>query len=432
MPTLISSPMAASSSPSLIPPARTAVPTNTGAPTETAEPTHLASDTPGAHSPQPTISEPTGTETPLPTQPPIAHIAAGQPLTLTSIHMIDANTGWAVSGVGGVDHVLRTTDGAETWRDVSPGLRSPGYKPQPFFLDAQLAWVGVSDGYGLTAPELWRTQDGGLSWMPVGPKGQIHSRSDIWFNDSQHGWKMEADVWGLSFSNFDIPSFSTTKDAGQTWDEMQPPPDSGPAYLAFVNAQVAWGIRAAFANSAPGQPNLILPIHLDTTTNGGHTWKSQTVLLPPGAKLAFSQETGGDWLDAGSCNFDSPVYSSPTIWKLALTCEAQGWVYTTINQGRTWKISPLPAGQVTAVRFITPTIGWVLAADKLNLAQRQLYQTQDGGQTWVPIKLLGWSGALDFITPQIGWVVAQASDSVVLVKTVDGGRTWQELKPSSN
>lgn len=354
--------------------------------------------------------------------------------------MMDAATGWAVEGrVGDISayRILRTTDGGETWRDVSPTWQSPNFG-RPFLLDAHLAWAWVWDG--LTTRQLWRTQDAGLSWSPVGRKDGYASWVDIWFNDSQHGWKMEAELWGLSFQQFDITSFATTQDAGQTWDEVKPPPDGGPAFLAFADAQTAWGIRAGFANSPKGYPNLIVPFLLETTTDGGRTWRSQTVPLPPGAKKVFSKETGGDWLDAGNCNFDVPVYSSTTVWKLALTCEDQGWVYTTLNQGKTWMISPLPAGQVTAIQFITPKIGWLLGGDKRNRSQRLLYQTQDGGQTWALLKRTPWADAqLDFLDSHSGWAVASACTHAdcnpyqyanSLVKTTDGGQTWRVLQAS--
>ncbi len=349
--------------------------------------------------------------------------------------MMDATTGWAEAGTLGGTDILRTTDAGATWRQAGPGL--PGLnrdgafydRPQPFFLDAQSAWV-------LKSGILWRTHDGGQSWTTVGQKGETIN-PEIWFNDSRHGWKLEAEYWGLSFVQMDIVSFSTTQDGGQTWTNANPPPGGGPIYLAYAAAQLAWGVRAAIAKSIEGFPNLAVPFHLVRSADGGQTWTSQEMPLPPATEVA-TDFSGASMLDAGNCDFYSPVYSSVTVWKLALACERGAWLYTTVNQGKTWIISPLPQGEVAAIQFISPTQGWLLGGDKVARSQRQLYQTKDGGQTWTLLKRTGWADAqLDFIDAQTGWAVASACADAectpshyvtALVRTTDGGITWQDLK----
>jgi len=402
-----------------------------------------------ANTPAPT-SAPTTTPPALPTQtrvPPTPTVTSAPLITVTlsSIQMIDLTTGWAEGYVGAekLTHILRTTDGGATWRDVSPILQSDYYGQTIFFLDTQNAWTFVFD-----TGELLRTQDGGQTWTSLGRMGAY----TLWFNDSQHGWKMEAQAWGLSYVQFDISSFSTTQDGGQTWEEKNLPPDYGPAFLAFPNPQMAWAIRAGFAKVIEGFPNLGVPFFLETTTDGGQTWQSRKIPIPPGAK-AVDGSDGSSYLDAGNCGFDSPIYSSTKIWKMALVCEKLGWVYTTINQGKTWIISPVPVGQVTHIRFINPTLGWLLGGDQpdpqwaadhpnqnpYHLSQSQLYQTTDGGQTWTLLQRTGWTDAqLDFVDAQTGWAVAEACTDAdcnqfpyakMLAKTTDSGHTWQTLQP---
>ncbi|UCF61689.1 MAG: hypothetical protein JSV37_03115, partial [Anaerolineaceae bacterium] len=56
--------------------------------------------------------------TEIPTGPPIAHLDPGEPATITFIQMITKETGWAIGrGSKPEDHILRTTDGGETWID---------------------------------------------------------------------------------------------------------------------------------------------------------------------------------------------------------------------------------------------------------------------------------------------------------------------------
>ena len=120
--------------------------------------------------------------------------------------MIDMQKGWAMANLEteARSHVLRTEDGWATWQDVSPVYDGVF---QSFFLDDRTAWLWDMDS-------AWRTQDGGSTWTDLGGFGW---GPDVWFNDPQHGWKLVAEYWGLSFVQFDINSFAITQDGGQTW-----------------------------------------------------------------------------------------------------------------------------------------------------------------------------------------------------------------------
>jgi photosystem II stability/assembly factor-like uncharacterized protein len=391
------------------------------APTSEATPRIMPPMTPSAASAALPLSP-----SPLPPTPTSTSTPTG-PLIIDYIQMTDRTTGWGMGQMGTEEpgRLFRTTDGGASWRDVSPGLRSHyGFS----ILDAQLAWVRSSDN-----DEVWRTQDGGQSWSSL---GQIQGQ--FWFNDSQHGWKMDAEAWGLSYVQFDIRSFSTTQDGGETWQEANLPPGIGLAFLAFPDPQTAWAIRAGFAKTIEGVPNLGVPFSLETTADGGRTWGSQEMPLPPEVEVVEMGD-GYSYLAAGNCDFDSPVYSSTTIWKMALTCEEQGWLYTSTDQGETWTITSLPAGQVTDVQFIDPSIGWSLRKDEVHPYQSDLYQTTDGGQTWALLAHLNWADAgLDFVDDQTGWAVVVTCDDAdcnpyfypkALAKTTDGGQTWQIIQP---
>ena len=159
----------------------------------------------------------------------------------------------------------------------------------------------------------------------------------------------------------------------------------------------------------------------------------------PDAQTAAEIDVGGPYLGGvGNCDFVSPVYSSTAIWKLALTCEDQSWMYTTANQGKTWIISPMPAGLEADIQFINPTIGWLALRDHLSQSQGHLYQTTNGGQSWTLLRRSGWTGAqLDFLDAHTGWAAAcsdawycyQDEARHALVKTTDGDQTWQIIEP---
>jgi photosystem II stability/assembly factor-like uncharacterized protein len=342
--------------------------------------------------------------------------------------MLDPANGWALGNIETEPtvRILRTSDGGSTWRDVSPNAQSY-YGLQA--LDLDLAWTRSSDD-----DELWRTGDDGESWTSL---GQVPA-SELWFDDAQHGWRMDAEAWGLSFVQFDILSFAITQDGGQTWQERALPPGSGLVYLAFPDLQTAWAIRAGFAKNIEGFPNLAVPFSLLTTVDGAATWRSKEMPLPPGVGTV-DLPPAGTYLDAGNCNFDVPVYSSAALWKLALICEKGGWQYMSSDQGAAWTITPLPARQVTEVEFTDPDSGWALRRENVNSYESDLYRTTDGGETWSLLTHTAWADArLQFVDAQAGWALATTCeaagcnpyfDPTALLHTADGGQTWQLLQP---
>jgi len=50
--------------------------------------------------------------------------------------------------------------------------------------------------------------------------------------------------------------------------------------------------------------------------------------------------------------------------------------------------------------------------------------------SWVKIKTVNWDGQFSFVNQKFGWAVAIANDSIALVFTQDGGRTWQLIEPT--
>jgi len=371
---------------------------------------------------------------------PIAHLTAGQPVTVTAIHMLDATTGWAVA-TGGVgdpdDHLLRTTDGGATWRDVTPPENNDPSAPlgkgaTAFFLDASAAWVTYYDrtaGPAVSSPVVWRTTDAGQTWAASRTlnvsDGEFYSPSDIVFVDVRTGWLLVHAGAGMMH---DYVFVFATSDGGQTWERIVDPftdtlPQScGKTAMIFADAQTGW-VTGDCQGVQPGAP------YLQKTTDGGRTW--QAVELPPPSDRAdlFTHDDVG-------CGTYAPGVFSPQSSVMVMKCllftanplRTDSFLYATADGGQTWRSSALPASEVT---FINANVGWALTASDPNnlLAPHDLYRTGDSGQTWTKIKSVNWDGRLDFITDQEGWAVAKAGDAIALVHTTDGGQTWKEIKP---
>lgn len=97
-----------------------------------------------------------------------------------------------------------------------------------------------------------------------------------------------------------------------------------------------------------------------------------------------------------------------------------------------------PLAFVSGVAFPTPTVGW--AVDVAPGSGVYLFETTDGGNVWrdareVHAEANGAFGWVRFVTATVGWAGAGdvgANGSATLLRTVDGGRTWQTLPGRPN
>jgi photosystem II stability/assembly factor-like uncharacterized protein len=129
--------------------------------------------------------------------------------------------------------------------------------------------------------------------------------------------------------------------------------------------------------------------------------------------------------------------SSPSIEDTGWLAAGQGWLvseehlYWTSDRGKNWQdISPAPI----QMAYFLPS-GQVWALSTLNQAYPTIYFSTDMGATWESrmLNLLpeDWKPLqLQFTSPTTGWMVlrkvtSQAFDRAVLLKTADGGLSWQ-------
>lgn len=207
------------------------------------------------------------------------------------------------------------------------------------------------------------------------------------------------------------------------------------------------------------------------TQDGGYNWAHQSTLPGVVARLSFTSIDAG-WAvardelfttgDAGKTwhqvLVDTP---DPVIW-VQFIDSAHGWVFTqsikfdeshgypqtlfsTANAGKTWRRMgnpcPAPPIQLNVFSFVTQQIGFVLCIGQpaAGMAQKQLFKTAHGGQTWVLIETAnmpgygtpsapnglsagGYATDLNFLDDRHGWI--SETRGPALVMTTDGGVTW--------
>ncbi|HEX9091319.1 MAG TPA: hypothetical protein VF831_07505 [Anaerolineales bacterium] len=371
---------------------------------------------------------PTATATPPP-ENPIQHFASGQEFTVTSIHMVDTTTGWAIGSLVGVgDHVLYTADGASTWKDVTPpekqALNADRKFAIGFFQDAKTAWVTFAIFTGNPVPTealVWRTSDGGLTWQasqPVDLTGisEIYVPSDLQLVAGQAGWLLVHVGAGM---NHDYVVIYRTADGGASWSRVIDPYTDGGIQsctktgMLFTDATHGWltgdcnGVKAGAL--------------LYKTIDAGSTWQVVNLPEPPSYPGLFSDES------MVACGSYDPFFFSNDTGHVSVNChDFSGtqitysyYLFTTQDGGNTWTSTSYPG---LGIYFFSIEVGWT--------SSMKIQQTTDGGKTWKPISDVSWTPEMDFVSEQVGWAVATTGEEVALVKTDNGGAKWTMLIPT--
>jgi photosystem II stability/assembly factor-like uncharacterized protein len=369
--------------------------------------------------------------TPTLAGPAISHFALGQKIDLTYIHMADANQGWGIGGLNKAsDHVFRTKDGGQTWRDVTPPQPAPGADASTaalgYFLDANTAWAayGPPPDAGGAPPyiQVWKTTDGGGTWTYASVdtslvSGEAFSPYYLNFADAQHGWLLVFLGGGMMHA---YVALFTTIDGGANWtDILDPSMDNdiqsfSKTGMVFADAQTGWLTR----DSEGVDPTP----HVFRTTDAGVTWTRLDLPAPVDAPNLY---------DTYACSSYSPNAFSVLSVTLAMKCLdtdtfkiEKDYAYSSTDSGVTWQTYALPADYRLGegLFFFSPQSGLALG--------RKIYATADGGKTWKFVQQVYWDGQFSFVSSDLGWAyVINDQREIALVKTINGGKTWAILHP---
>jgi hypothetical protein len=194
---------------------------NTPTPRATSTPKPAATATTGAVPLPPTETPVAATATPAPVVDPctLFNSLEGQPLTPGPTFALNIDVKWQMCDGGAAagsfeKYLFRTDDAGASWKLISettlgnptpqPGvgqLPNAGAAVQIRFVDETHGWLGLN-GPG---ENLWRSQDGGVTWSAIDAIPPAVPVTSITFTDPQHGTVVtpEGDY--------------TTNDGGVTW-----------------------------------------------------------------------------------------------------------------------------------------------------------------------------------------------------------------------
>ncbi len=219
-----------------------------------------------------------------------------------------------------------------------------------------------------------------------------------------------------------------TTDGGRTWSGIWEQPGTFIRALGFVDA-----MRGFLGNVGTDYYPGVTDTHpLYRTRDGGATW---TPVDAPGIAAV-----------KGICGID--ILPRRTIYQGSLrdaaVIHAAGRVggpaalLRSTDGGETFAVHDVSAhaGMILDVHFHDADTGLLCTSTDADpeKGEAQILLTRDGARTWTPVYRSGRksenSWKMSFPTPRIGYATVQSYDPAalhrVIVKTVDGGRTWRE------
>lgn len=315
-----------------------------------------------------------------------------------SFGALSADAAWVLSG----DALLLTGNGGATWRAATPPDMALDGPVSVTFLDAHNGWLAaMAAAPGVVT--LAATTDGGERWQlrdlrlfaPTDPAGNAGQLGLHWL-DRMTGWLV---VRQATSSNFNRGTLFATHDGGATWQARSLP---GGEAVVFVSAMLGW---------SAGGPN---GDTLYRTDDGGRTWAVQP--LPYAGAAATGQR-----------RHYPPVFTADgrhgivTVANMTASMQQVRW-YATDDGGTSWSTVE---GRPVAEPDMPPTSIDAGAWLEANMAQ-PLRQSVEPAPvlTHLVAPQKYTLTALRMVTPAVGWASAAGG---ALLRTLDGGRSWQPV-----
>jgi photosystem II stability/assembly factor-like uncharacterized protein len=352
------------------------------------------------------------------------------------LHTTDAGTSWTrqLSGAGGdigeyarffdtrigvvvllgLQAVMfQTSDGGKTWSRGD--LQAAGGEVvSADFIDAWHGWllVQVSNLGGPITEALYRTVDGGATWLDIGdPVTAPDTAVRAVFADRLHGW-----LYSLSSA----PLAYSTADGGATWRRVALPPPSGVWPAAPVGSS---GPEEFFVAARPtageGVAATVVPIApLKGRSSEGATFRG----YPPLTVRSFD---GG-----GSVTYVYTTFADVSPYRYTNILSDAGQVIapnasnqvelSSLDRGSTWKTADVPLDY--------GAFGFTDALDWWWIGSGAWATSSDGGVTWTvrhPLGVLApLPGSLQLLDADHAWFAGMAGSRPMLETTADGGYEW--------
>jgi photosystem II stability/assembly factor-like uncharacterized protein len=373
---------------------------------------------------------------------------------VSQLAMINTRIGWAQSMHFETDgthvDILRTVDGGARWQIVFTCLprSSDGGKAAEFtvctsdFRSASIATV--LEPLQNNQSRIYHTSDGGRTWQSSVINARALQTNPV-FVDGQHGWFFATDHFpGPDPSSSYIGQFIAlyrTSDGGRSWQRIGSgpatsqlpvtsddgygtvPPFTANTRMTFLNATTGWLTGSIYKTDGTDDAFFY------TTHDAGSTWQRFALSIPAQSLNLWVPQF-----------FDEKNGLMPVLVSGPATTQ-QTAIYTTHDGGQTWSQSALVPFDVTGSTWLSMDVAW---SSSNNTENKTFFITCDGWKHWTKHQIKTTFKQIygfTFVSPQVGWALGEnrirffpepgggrrTGDTISLLKTVDGGQTWQVI-----
>ncbi|MFC1556545.1 YCF48-related protein [candidate division KSB1 bacterium] len=340
------------------------------------------------------------------------------------LYFINENTGWIVYYNYNLDDtetldLWQTTDGGDNWTHI--------YQFDTTYQEIDVSFIDEHNGFALQENALYRTTDGGSSWETILEGKRLES---MHFLDENIGFVLE----NLS------GSVLKTTDKGEHWDSHE---------------VIGWGWEIQFTDEMNG---VIRGPSIYVTDDGGVSWNpvytpnstmSSMHIAEDGAGYAVGEygqilqtSDGGKTWEQNTEGYFQDLFAVDFVNRdIGWACGDHVILHTT-NGGATWNellmdITPL----CYDIDFLNEKNGWIACSDYP--VGSPLFHTTDGGENWEGIDLDGidldgidYLSSVQFLNNRVGYACGRDLNGGVIsgcvIKTADGGDTWNRLNHESS
>lgn len=313
---------------------------------------------------------------------------------LSEIHIVDANTVWALaydgdSGATNIQQCTLTLDGGVNWTPRNIALGDPAIEINNICpISGSTAWLSAvvpTDGNGT----VFKTTDGGVTWNPQTIPGFSSLGSS--FLIGVYFWNANVGVaYGQPVSGeFEI--FRTT-DGGATWTAVPGVNIANPlnGENGYNSVPTAVGESLWFPTNK-GRLIRTIDMGLTWTARQGPLNDFGSALPGESGTIAFSTENNGCLLKT-SGTIATPVYT----------------YYTTTNGGQTWSTGTAFSGTRRILTYVPRTNTLVATSQETPIGTSV---STDNGTSWTNVESGAQRGVSAFLNLTTGWAAGFTTTS---------------------
>ncbi|MDX2283595.1 MAG: alpha/beta fold hydrolase [Bacteroidia bacterium] len=276
-----------------------------------------------------------------------------------------------------------------------------------------IAWADSIRSGGTSAP------DAGPAWEKLATEPYPGKQDDICFIDERLGWYVNGggNIWH-------------TRDGGDTWTRQLSKPGTFFRCIAFIDSLTGFAGTVGTGYF----PNVTDTIPLYRTRDGGRSWQPVSYTGPYVKGLCAIQVLREPYINHGQLAYRCHLYAAGRVGSPANLMVSH-------DGGETFTSRSMQADcrMLFDIRMLSPQEGIACAASSEDIAASNalMLRTEDGGLTWTPVyrsaRPYETTWKVSFPTPSVGYATIQSynPDPAVrqqrIIKTTDGGRSWQEL-----